>query len=163
MIISKECLISLELTLETNIRKEIGKFMYNELNSPKYFLLSSFLLQKKKVKIWKFYFDLLPKRFFKLSKFLHWKRIRIFKRKSILNQVLDKKIYMKIDYEKICYYISSFSHEVPEHYIIIICFIVIHIFSLSFSKSSKYIISFDKFYYLIYCLYIYNILKLENN
>ena len=61
MTIPKECLISLEDALETNYGKKIGEFMYNELNSPKHCLLSSFLLYEEKNPKYKYYFDLLPK------------------------------------------------------------------------------------------------------
>ena len=79
MIIPKECLISLELTLETNIGKKIGKFMYNELNSPKYFLLSTFLLIEEKRKKWKFYFDLLLKGFSNFPNFYNGKELEYLK------------------------------------------------------------------------------------
>ena len=109
MTIPKECLISLELALETNIGKEIGKFMYSELNSPKHCLLSAFLLTEEKSEKWKFYFDLLPKDFSNFPIFYTEKELEYLKGSPFLNQVLDKKIDMKIDYEKICFYIPSFS------------------------------------------------------
>ena len=59
MTIPKECLISLETCLETSIGKEIGKFMYKELNSPKHCLLTSFLLYEENNPKYKYYFDLL--------------------------------------------------------------------------------------------------------
>ncbi len=109
MTIPKECLISLELAMETNIGKEIGKFMYSELNSPKHCLLSAFLLTEEKSEKWKFYFDLLPKDFSNFPIFYTEKELEYLKGSPFLNQVLDKKIDMKIDYEKICFYIPSFS------------------------------------------------------
>ena len=109
MTIPKECLISLELALETNIGKEIGKFMYSELNSPKHCLLSAFLLTEEKSKKWKFYFDLLPKDFSNFPIFYTEKELEYLKGSPFLNQVLDKKIDMKMDYDKICYYIPSFN------------------------------------------------------
>ena len=109
MTIPKECLISLELALETNIGKEIGKFMYSELNSPKHCLLSAFLLTEEKSKKWKFYFDLLPKDFSNFPIFYTDKELEYLKGSPFLNQVLDKRIDMKIDYEKICFYIPSFT------------------------------------------------------
>ena len=109
MTIPKECLISLELAMETNVGKEIGKFMYSELNSPKHCLLSAFLLTEEKSEKWKFYFDLLPKDFSNFPIFYTDKELEYLKGSPFLNQVLDKKIDMKIDYEKICFYIPSFS------------------------------------------------------
>ena len=109
MTIPKECLISLELAMETNVGKEIGKFMYSELNSPKHCLLSAFLLTEEKSEKWKFYFDLLPKDFSNFPIFYTEKELEYLKGSPFLNQVLDKKIDMKIDYEKICFYIPSFS------------------------------------------------------
>ena len=109
MTIPKECLISLELAMETNVGKEIGKFMYSELNSPKHCLLSAFLLTEEKSKKWKFYFDLLPKDFSNFPIFYTDKELEYLKGSPFLNQVLDKRIDMKIDYEKICFYIPSFT------------------------------------------------------
>jgi histone-lysine N-methyltransferase SETD3 len=109
MTIPKECLISLELAMETNVGKEIGKFMYSELNSPKHCLLSAFLLTEEKSEKWKFYFDLLPKDFSNFPIFYTEKELEYLKGSPFLNQVLDKKIDMKIDYEKICFYIPSYS------------------------------------------------------
>ena len=48
MTIPRECLISLENALDTKNGKKIAEFMYNELNSPKHCLLSSFLLYEEK-------------------------------------------------------------------------------------------------------------------
>ena len=45
MTIPKDCLISLETALATSYGKKIGEFMYNELNSPKHCLLTSFLFR----------------------------------------------------------------------------------------------------------------------
>ena len=47
MTIPKDCLISLETAFETSYGKKIGEFMYNELNSPKHCLLTSFLLYEE--------------------------------------------------------------------------------------------------------------------
>ena len=57
----------------------------------------------------KFYFDLLPKDFSNFPIFYTEKELEYLKGSPFLNQVLDKKIDMKIDYEKICFYIPSFS------------------------------------------------------
>ena len=109
MTIPKECLISLELALETNIGKEIGKFMYSELNSPKHCLLTSFLLTEEKNPKWKFYFDLLPNDYSNFPIFYTQKELDYLKGSPFLNQIYDKKIDMKKDYEKLCKYIPSFT------------------------------------------------------
>ena len=109
MTIPKDCLISLETALETSIGKEIGKFMYNELTSPKHCLLTSFLLTEEKNPKWKFYFDLLPNDFSNFPIFYSQKELDYLKGSSFLNQIYDKKIDMKMDYEKICKFIPSFS------------------------------------------------------
>ena len=108
MTIPKECLISLETALNTDIGKEIGKFMHKELNSPKHCLLSAFLLENLKNEKWKFYFDLLPKDFSNFPIFYTEKELEYLKGSPFLNQIYEKKVDMKSDYEKICYYIPSF-------------------------------------------------------
>ena len=50
MTIPKDCLISLETVIYTNYGNIIKDIMYKELNSPKYCLLSSFLLYEEKNK-----------------------------------------------------------------------------------------------------------------
>ena len=109
MTIPKECLISLETALETNIGKEIGKFMYSELTSPKHCLLTSFLLTEEKNPKWKFYFDLLPTDYSNFPIFYTQKELDYLKGSSFLNQIYDKKIDMKLDYEKLCKFIPSFN------------------------------------------------------
>ncbi len=110
LIIPFQNLISLEIALETPIGKEIGKFIYieNELASPKHSLLSSFLLSQENNPKWKFYFDLLPKDFSNFPIFYTEKELEYLKGSPFLNQIYEKKVDMKSDYEKICYYIPSF-------------------------------------------------------
>ena len=108
MTIPKECLISLETALNTEMGKEIGKFMHKELNSPKHCLLSAFLLENLKNEKWKFYFDLLPNDFSNFPIFYTQKELDYLKGSPFLNQIYEKKVDMKSDYEKICYYIPSF-------------------------------------------------------
>jgi len=109
MTIPKECLISLETALSTPIGKEIGKFMYSELTSPKHCLLTSFLLSEEKNPKWKFYFDLLPNDYSNFPIFYTQKELDYLKGSPFLNQIYDKKIDMKKDYEKLCKYIPSFT------------------------------------------------------
>ena len=109
MTIPKECLISLETALSTPIGKEIGKFMYSELTSPKHCLLTSFLLSEVKNPKWKFYFDLLPNDYSNFPIFYTQKELDYLKGSPFLNQIYDKKIDMKKDYEKLCKYIPSFT------------------------------------------------------
>ena len=109
MTIPKECLISLETALSTPIGKEIGKFMYSELTSPKHCLLTSFLLTEEKNPKWKFYFDLLPNDYSNFPIFYTQKELNYLKGSPFLNQIYDKKIDMKKDYEKLCKYIPSFT------------------------------------------------------
>ena len=103
MTIPKECLISLETALNTEMGKEIGKFMHKELNSPKHCLLSAFLLENLKNEKWKFYFDLLPKDFSNFPIFYTEKELEYLKGSPFLNQIYEKKVDMKSDYEKIYY------------------------------------------------------------
>ena len=108
MTIPKDCLISLETALETSYGKKIGEFMYNELNSPKHCLLSSFLLYEEKNPKYKYYFDLLPKDFSNFPIFYTNKELEYLKGSPFLSQILEKKEDMKNDYNKICEYLPDF-------------------------------------------------------
>ena len=108
MTIPKDCLISLETALETSYGKKIGEFMYNELNSPKHCLLSSFLLYEEKNPKYKYYFDLLPKDFSNFPIFYTNKELENLKGSPFLSQILEKKEDMKNDYNKICEYLPDF-------------------------------------------------------
>ena len=108
MTIPKDCLISLETALETSYGKKIGEFMYNELNSPKHCLLSSFLLYEEKNPKYKYYFDLLPKDFSNFPIFYTNKELEYLKGSPFLSQILEKKEDMKNDYHKLCEYLPDF-------------------------------------------------------
>ena len=108
MTIPKDCLISLENVLETSYGKKIGEFMYNELNSPKHCLLSSFLLYEEKNPKYRYYFDLLPKDFSNFPIFYTNKELEYLKGSPFLSQILEKKEDMKNDYQKLCEYLPDF-------------------------------------------------------
>ena len=110
MSIPKDCLITLEKVLETNYGKQIGKIMYKDLNSPKHCLLSSFLLFEEKNPKWQFYFETFPKNFGNFPIFYTNKELEYLKGSPFLNQVLDKKIDIGIDYNKLCEKIPNFSN-----------------------------------------------------
>lgn len=109
MAIPRKCLISLDSALSTEIGSEIGKFMYNDLKSPKHSLLSSFLLTEENNQKWKFYFDFLPKDFSNFPIFFTEKDLQFLKGSPVINQIYEKKVEMKMDYEKICANIPSFT------------------------------------------------------
>ena len=108
MTIPKECLISLEDALETSYGKKIGEFMYNELNSPKHCLLSSFLLYEEKNPKYKYYFDLLPKDYSNFPIFYTNKELDYLKGSPFLAQIIEKKEDMKNDYNKLCEYLPDY-------------------------------------------------------
>ena len=108
MTIPKECLISLETALETSYGRRIGEFMYNELNSPKHCLLSSFLLYEEKNPKYKYYFDLLPRDFSNFPIFYTNKELELLKGSPFLTQILEKKEDMRADYNKLCEYLPDF-------------------------------------------------------
>ena len=108
MTIPRDCLISLEDALNTTYGKKIGEFMYNELNSPKHCLLSSFLLYEEKNPKYKYYFDLLPKDFSNFPIFYTNKELDYLKGSPFLSQILEKKEDMKNDYNKLCEYLPDF-------------------------------------------------------
>ena len=109
MSIPKICLISMDIALSTTIGKEIGKFMYQELHSPRHSLFSSFLLSEEKSEKWKFYFDLLPKDFSYFPIFYTDNELEYLRGSPFLSQIFEKRIEMKSDYDVICNYIPSFS------------------------------------------------------
>ena len=121
--VPKECLISLELVLNTEYGKKIGEFMYNELTSPKHCLLSSFILFEKNNPKWKFYFDLLPKNLSNFPIFYTDTELQYLNGSPFLNQILDKKTDIKKDYLKLCERIPLFNrftfHEFMEARMII--------------------------------------------
>ena len=107
--VPKECLISLELVLSTEYGKKIGEFMYNELTSPKHCLLCSFILFEKYNPKWKFYFDLLPKKFTNFPIFYSENELKYLIGSPFLNQIFDKKSDIKKDYLKLCERIPLFN------------------------------------------------------
>ena len=109
MSIPKICLISMDIALSTTIGKEIGKFMYQELHSPRHSLFSSFLLSEEQSEKWKFYFDLLPKDFSYFPIFYTDNELEYLRGSPFLSQIFEKRIEMKSDYDVICNYIPSFS------------------------------------------------------
>ena len=108
MTIPKDCLISLETAFETSYGKKIGEFMYNELNSPKHCLLTSFLLYEEKNPKYKYYFDLLPKDYSNFPIFYSNKELDYLKGSPFLAQILEKKEDMKADYNKLCEYLPDY-------------------------------------------------------
>ena len=109
MTIPKDCLISLEIALNTNYGSKIGEIMYKELNSPKHCLLSSFLLYEEKNKKYKYYFDLLPKDFSNFPIFYQKKELEYLKGSPFLQQIMENKEDMKKDYNKLCEYLPNFN------------------------------------------------------
>ena len=108
--IPKNCLISLEIAMNTDYGKKIKEFMYNELTSPKHCLLSSFLLFEKKNTKWKFYFDLLPKNFNNFPIFYNDNELNYLKGSPFLNQIFDKKSDIKADYLKLCEHLPYYKN-----------------------------------------------------
>ena len=133
--IPKECLISLELVLETEYGKKIGEIMFNELTSPKHCLLSSFILFEKNNPKWKFYFDLLPKDFSNFPIFYTDDELKYLKGSPFLNQILDKKSDMKKDYLKLCEYIPLFNQFTFEQFMEARMIISSRIFGISINNN----------------------------
>ena len=133
--IPKECLISLELVLETEYGKKIGEIMFNELTSPKHCLLSSFILFEKNNPKWKFYFDLLPKDFSNFPIFYTDDELKYLKGSPFLNQILDKKSDMKKDYLKLCEYIPLFNQFTFDQFMEARMIISSRIFGISINNN----------------------------
>ena len=109
MTIPKSCLISLEVAYATPLGKEIKKFMYKELNSPKHCVLSAYYLSEEKSERWKFYFDLFPKDFTIFPVFYKKKELELLEGSPFLRQIFEKRKEMKCDYDIICSHIPSFA------------------------------------------------------
>ena len=109
MTIPKDCLISLETAFETSYGQKIGEFMYNELNSPKHCLLTSFLLYEEKNPKYKYYFDLLPHDYSNFPIFYTNKELECLKGSPFLSQIIEKKEDMKADYNKLCEYLPDYN------------------------------------------------------
>ena len=108
MAIPKQCLITLEVALKTNYGKKISEFMYHELNSPKHCLLSSFILFEENNPLYKYYFDLLPNDYSNFPIFYTKKEYDYLKNSPFLNLIMNKKLDMQMDYNKLCEKIENF-------------------------------------------------------
>ena len=109
MSIPNDCLITLELVLSKPYGKQISELMHNELNSPKHCLLSCFLLFEEKNPKYKYYFDLLPKDYNNFPIFYTHEELGYLSGSPFLNSVINKKIDMQMDYNKLCEKIENFS------------------------------------------------------
>ena len=110
MAIPKQCLITLELVLNTSYGKAISEFMYAELNSPKHCLLTSFLLFEENNPLFKYYFNLLPNDFSNFPIFYSEKELNYLKGSPFFNLIMNKKIDMLMDYNKLCEKIENFKN-----------------------------------------------------
>ena len=109
MSIPKDCLITLELVMSKPYGKQISELMHHELNSPKHCLLSSFLLFEENNPLYKYYFDLLPKDYSNFPIFYTQNELEYLSGSPFLNLIINKKIDMQMDYNKLCEKIENFS------------------------------------------------------
>ena len=107
--IPKECLITLELVLSKPYGKQISELMHHELNSPKHCLLSCFLLFEENNPLYKYYFDLLPKDYGNFPIFYNHDELEYLCGSPFLNLVINKKIDMQMDYNKLCEKVKNFA------------------------------------------------------
>ena len=110
MAIPKQCLITLEVAFSKEYGKKISEFMYHELNSPKHCLLSSFILFEENNPLYKYYFDLLPNDYSNFPIFYKQKELEYLKGSPFLNLIMNKKIDMQMDYNKLCEKIENFKN-----------------------------------------------------
>ena len=108
MLIPKDCLITLELVLNTSYGKQIHEIMNHELNSPKHCLLSCFILFEENNPLYKYYFELLPKNYDNFPIFYTQKELEYLYGSPFLNLVINKKIDMQMDYNKLCEKVENF-------------------------------------------------------
>ena len=109
MLIPKDCLITLELVLSKPYGKQISELMQHELNSPKHCLLSCFLLFEANNPSYKYYFDLLPRDYSNFPIFYTNEELEYLCGSPFLNLIINKKIDMQMDYNKLCEKITNFS------------------------------------------------------
>ena len=109
MSIPKECLITLELVMSKPYGKQISELMHHELNSPKHCLLCCFLLFEENNPIYKYYFDLLPKDYSNFPIFYTQNELQYLTGSPFMNLIINKKIDMEMDYNKLCENIDNFS------------------------------------------------------
>ena len=107
--IPKDCLITLELVLNKPYGKQISELMHHELNSPKHCLLSCFLLFEENNPEYKYYFDLLPRDYSNFPIFYTQNELEYLSGSPFLNLIINKKIDMQMDYDKLCEKIENFS------------------------------------------------------
>ena len=107
--IPKDCLITLELVLNKPYGKQISELMHHELNSPKHCLLSCFLLFEENNSEYKYYFDLLPRDYSNFPIFYTQNELEYLSGSPFLNLIINKKIDMQMDYDKLCEKIDNFS------------------------------------------------------
>ena len=107
--IPKDCLITLELVLNKPYGKQMSELMHHELNSPKHCLLSCFLLFEENNPEYKYYFDLLPRDYSNFPIFYTQNELEYLSGSPFLNLIINKKIDMQMDYDKLCEKIDNFS------------------------------------------------------
>ena len=133
--IPQECLISLELVLNTEYGKKIGEFMYIELASPKHCLLISILLFEKDNPKWKYYFDIIPKNFCNFPIFYTDSELQYLKGSPFLNQILEKKSEIKRDFLKLCERIPLFNNYSFQEFVEARMVISSRIFGISINNN----------------------------
>ena len=112
MSIPKECLITLELVMSKTYGKQISELMNHELNSPKHCLLCCFLLFDENNPIYKYYFELLPKDYSNFHIFYTKNELQYLTGSPFMNLIINKKINMQMNYNKICDNIEITIHNV---------------------------------------------------
>jgi histone-lysine N-methyltransferase SETD3 len=135
MAIPKECLITLEVALNTSYGKKISSFMYHELNSPKHCLLSSFLLFEQNNPLYKYYFDLLPNDYSNFPIFYTEKELDYLKGSPFLNLITNKKMDMRMDYNKLCEKIENFKNFTFEKFCQARVIVSSRVFGISINKA----------------------------
>lgn len=102
--VPKKCIITLDIVKESEIGKEIVKFMNYSLNSPKHCLFACFLLNEELDcnSQWKYYLDILPKNFSNYPYFYNKSEIDLLQGTQFLLQMQEKKKEIIDDFQIIC-------------------------------------------------------------
>ena len=114
MTIPKECILTVDIAIQSDIGKQISVFMNRKLNSPKHSLLSSFILYEKNKENsqWKFYYDIFPKDFHTYPFFYNESENILLNGSKFLLKVKEKRKDIEEDYNVLCSLIDNYKDNI---------------------------------------------------
>ena len=114
MTVPKECILTVDIAIQSDIGKQISVFMNRKLNSPKHSLLSSFILYEKNKdnSQWKFYYDIFPKDFHTYPFFYNESENILLNGSKFLLKVKEKRKDIEEDYNVLCSLIDNYKDNI---------------------------------------------------